>query len=139
MSVALQPRTCMVNACKVFMIIMLLSIGICLFCPRVEAGPAGQGQASQEQIAESNVAGDEPSARKMIGSVVRIVTTLCTVVGIILGIVGLVKFIIAHANEQGPEQQKAVMWIAVAIILVIVPNVISAVANSWIPLINTGG
>ena len=101
---------------------ILTIFGLLLFCPQVFAG--------------GYVAGDGSAPDVMIGSVVRIITTLCTVIGIILGIVGLVKFIIAHANEQGPEQQKAVMWIAVAIILVIVPNVIGAVANNWIGLVN---
>lgn len=78
---------------------------------------------------------DSSSASTMITSIVKVLSTICTVVGIIMGIVGLVKFIMAHANEQGPEQQKAIMWIAVAIILVIIPNVLSATATSWTSLI----
>lgn len=97
---------------------ILAVIGLYLFCPSVFA--------------------TSEAVTTMLGSVVQIVATLCTVVGVILGIVGLVKFIIAHANEQGPEQQKAIMWIAVAIILIIVPNIIATVATDWGGLINEG-
>lgn len=105
------------NTIMVIGIAVLTVIGLYLFCPSVFANT---------------------NADTMITSVVQIIATLCTVVGVILGIVGLVKFIIAHANEQGPEQQKAIMWIAVAIILIIVPNIISTVATNWSGLINDG-
>ena len=111
---------------QVFFIALLamgITVGIACFALPVFAGEAAGTEA----------------ASTMITSVVSVIATLCTVVGIILGIVGLVKFIIAHANEQGPEQQKAIMWIAVAIILVIVPNVIKIVADNWTPLISVEG
>lgn len=97
---------------------ILLVIGLMLLMPGVFASSV-----------------DSSSASTMITSIVKVLSTICTVVGIIMGIVGLVKFIMAHANEQGPEQQKAIMWIAVAIILVIIPNVLSATATSWTALI----
>lgn len=106
------------NLCFILGIGMLLMIGLTLLTPSAFASSV-----------------DSSSAATMITSIVKVLSTICTVVGIIMGIVGLVKFIMAHANEQGPEQQKAIMWIAVAIILVIIPNVLSATATSWTALI----
>lgn len=59
----------------------------------------------------------EASAFESIFRVVKIITT---VLGAIFLIVGIVKFVIAHANEDGPSQQKAAMMIATGIALVVI-------------------
>ena len=55
--------------------------------------------------------------------VVKIITT---VIGAIFLLVGIVRFVIAHANEDGPSQQKAAMFIATGIALIAIGPVMSA-------------
>lgn len=59
------------------------------------------------------------SATAMIEALLKVVKLICNVMGIGFAIVGIVKFVIAHANEQGPEQQKAVQWMATGLVLVL--------------------
>ena len=61
-----------------------------------------------------------------------IVKIICLIVGALFSIVGIVKFAISHANEDGPAQQKAIMMIATGILLVVLglalPEIIQ---DSW--------
>lgn len=59
------------------------------------------------------------SAGAVIEGVVKIVSMICNVVGIIFVLIGVVKIAIAHANEDGPAQQKAALMIATGIILIV--------------------
>lgn len=59
------------------------------------------------------------SAGAVIEGVVKIVSMICNVVGVIFVLIGIVKIAISHANEDGPAQQKAALMIATGIILVV--------------------
>jgi uncharacterized membrane protein len=59
------------------------------------------------------------SASAVIEGVVKIISMICNVVGIIFVLIGVVKVAIAHANEDGPAQQKAALMIATGIILIV--------------------
>ena len=59
------------------------------------------------------------AAEAMIEGILKVVKLICNVVGILFAIVGIVKFVIAHANEQGPEQQKAAVMMATGLVLVL--------------------
>ena len=63
-------------------------------------------------------------AQTMVGNILIIIYNIVTIVGIIFIIIGLVKFVIAHANEQGPEQQKAAMMMATGVVLVLLPTIL---------------
>lgn len=55
-----------------------------------------------------------------IASLIKtIVKAICYIVGALFAIVGIVKFAISHANEDGPAQQKAIMMIATGLLLVV--------------------
>ena len=58
-------------------------------------------------------------------AIFNVLKTITTIVGAIFLIVGIVRFIIAHANEDGPNQQKAAMLIATGIALIIIGPVLS--------------
>ena len=49
-----------------------------------------------------------------------VLIAICSIVGGMFVIIGLIKFIISHANEDGPAQQKAIMMLATGIILIAV-------------------
>ena len=48
-----------------------------------------------------------------------IVKIICFIVGALFAVVGVIKFAISHANEDGPAQQKAIMMMATGALLVI--------------------
>lgn len=73
-------------------------------------------------------------AGQMIDAVVTIVSRIAQVVGVIFGIVGLLRFVIAHSNENAGDQQKAAMMIATGIILVVVPAILTAIP--WSSMVN---
>ena len=74
-------------------------------------------------ITIANAAGTDT----MIDAIIQVVCTIVQVVGGIFGIVGIVKFAISHANEQAPEQQKAAMMIATAVVLIILPAILKSI------------
>ena len=65
------------------------------------------------------------AAESAFNAIFNVLKTITTVIGAIFLIVGIVRFIIAHANEDGPNQQKAAMLIATGIALVIIGPVLS--------------
>lgn len=80
------------------------------------------------------------TAKNVIDAVVSIVRLIVNVLGAIFALVGIVKFAIAHANEDGPAQQKAAMMIATGIVLLLMGTVIIKTLNisSWIDTNVTG-
>lgn len=73
------------------------------------------------------------NGKKVITGVLSVVFLITNVVGIIFVIVGFVKLVIAHANEDGPAQQKAALFIATGLILILVRIVLDKIGfASWI-------
>ena len=74
----------------------------------------------------------EVSAEDMAKIIRTILRAICMIVGSLFAVIGVIKFAISHANEDGPAQQKAIMMMATGILLVaiglIVPQLIQA---SW--------
>ena len=68
-----------------------------------------------------------------LASLIRtIVKVICLIVGALFSIVGIVKFAISHANEDGPAQQKAIMMIATGILLVVLGLALPTIIDdSW--------
>ncbi len=78
--------------------------------------------------------GNAAGVTSMVNAIKQIVTILCSVVGAIFLILGLVKLGIAQSEQDGPAQQKAIMMIATAVLLevlafLIIPNLN---VESWI-------
>ena len=62
---------------------------------------------------------DNAALSGVLNTLKLVLTIICSVVGVIFAIVGIVKIAIAHANEDGPAHSKAAMMIATGIVLVI--------------------
>lgn len=60
----------------------------------------------------------------VVDAVMKIVQIIAVAVGAIFVLVGIVKFAMAHANEDGPAQQKAILMLAAGIVLVLVGTII---------------
>lgn len=66
---------------------------------------------------------------KLVKTVVKVI---CYIVGALFVIVGIVKFAISHANEDGPAQQKAIMMLATGALLVVLGTLlVSLIKGSW--------
>ena len=59
------------------------------------------------------------NAKSVVKLVMRILEIICCIVGALFTIIGIVKYAISHANEDGPAQQKAIMMMATGVILVL--------------------
>lgn len=68
--------------------------------------------------------GDITMGQDMIKSIVVVVCNIVMILGILFIIIGLVKLVTAHANEDGPAQQKAATFLATGVVLVILPMVL---------------
>lgn len=66
----------------------------------------------------------EAAAGKAFGLVIKAVRVIGTVAGALFVLVGIIRFVIAHANEDGPNQQKAALMIATGVALIIVVSLI---------------
>ena len=66
-------------------------------------------------------------AKEAIQTVVKIIMVLMSALGALFIVLGVIKFTIAHAQEDSPSQQKAAMLIASGIALFIVGFVISQI------------
>lgn len=69
-------------------------------------------------------AGNTEMGQDMIRAIVTVVCDIVMILGIIFVIIGLVKLVTAHANEDGPAQQKAATLLATGVVLVILPMVL---------------
>lgn len=72
----------------------------------------------------------QTGAQSMFTMILNIVCTIVIIIGVIFGIMGVVKFAIAHANDQGPDQQKAAIMLATGIVLIILPVILMANAEA---------
>lgn len=73
------------------------------------------------------------AGEEVIGGVLSVVFLITNIVGIIFIIVGFVKLVIAHAQEDGPAQQKAALFIATGLVLILVRIVMDNIGfKSWI-------
>ena len=66
-------------------------------------------------------------ANAAIRSVVQIIMVLLSALGALFIVLGVIKFTIAHAQEDSPSQQKAAMLIASGIALLIVGLVVGRI------------
>lgn len=66
---------------------------------------------------------------KLIRTIIRVI---CFIVGALFMIVGIVKFAISHANEDGPAQQKSIMMMATGVVLIVLGGMANTlVQDSW--------
>ena len=80
------------------------------------------------------------TAKQAIGGVLSIVYLITNVMGIIFVIVGFVRLVIAHSQEDAPGQQKAAMFIATGIALIAVRVVLEGVGFAdWVGDFGGGG
>lgn len=56
---------------------------------------------------------------EVITAILSVVFLIMNVLGIIFVIIGFVKLVISHAQEDAPGQQKAAMFIATGLVLII--------------------
>ena len=69
-------------------------------------------------------AGNTEMGKDMIKAIIVVVCNIVMILGIIFVILGLVKLVTAHANEDGPAQQKAATLLATGVVLVVLPMIL---------------
>lgn len=69
------------------------------------------------------MAAGQDDAQTLFTSVMRVVYNIVTIVGVFYTAMGIIKFIMSHANEQGPEQHKAIMQMAAGIMMIAIPTI----------------
>ena len=67
---------------------------------------------------------DADAKTQMFDAIRLIVKVICSIVGGIFLLVGIVKFAIAQSNDDGPAQQKAIMMMATGVLLVLIATLI---------------
>jgi hypothetical protein len=96
-----------------YALIILLGIALSIllfkFCPAV--------------LAETSTT-DAAAKTEMFDAIRTILKVICTIVGGIFLLVGIIKFAISQSNDDGPAQQKAIMMMATGVLLVIIGTVI---------------
>ncbi len=74
----------------------------------------------------------EITAGEMENLIETILKIICFIAGAMFALVGIIKFAISHANDDGPAQQKAIMMMATGVVLVAlglaIPGIVQA---SW--------
>ena len=77
---------------------------------------------------------------KVIEGILSIIYLIISVVGALFVVLGIVKLIIAHAQEDSPAQEKAAMFIASGIVLLLAQVVIKGLnIEDWIYSISETG
>ena len=72
-----------------------------------------------------NGTGASTAAKTVFNGVFTVVKIVCLAVGALFAVMGIVKYTIAHAQEDSPSQQKAAMQLAAGIALIVVGFLIS--------------
>ena len=100
--------------------LLIVGFGIYMFMPVFAAGNAGGGAGGDNHIQASDIA-------DLLETIVK---AICYICGALYEIIGIVKFAISHANEDGPAQQKGIMMIATGILLVVIGTALSTLISS---------
>ena len=90
--------------------------------------PTSSEQTVEQTISPKfpvTVVGSEQAAKTVFSGVFTVVKIVCLAVGALFAIMGIVKYTIAHAQEDSPSQQKAAMQLAAGIALIVVGFLIS--------------
>lgn len=70
---------------------------------------------------------------EVINGILTVVYLITNVLGILFVIIGFVKLVISHAQEDAPGQQKAAMFIATGLVLILLRIVLALIPFSeWI-------
>lgn len=84
-------------------------------------------------IAFPQVFAEGAEAKDVIEGLLKIVYLITNVVGVIFIIIGFVKLAIAYANEDGPSQQKAALFIATGLVLILIRLVLKEIGFAeWV-------
>lgn len=92
-------------------------------------------------LAPAAFADGATAAQEAINGIVSVLRLITGVIGAIFVLLGLVRLAIAHANEDGPAQQKAAVMLATGVVLLLFGTLILGTLNpsSWLPSDVTGG
>lgn len=72
---------------------------------------------------------------EVINGILNVVYLITNVLGILFVIIGFVKLVISHAQEDAPGQQKAAMFIATGLVLILLRIVLALIPFSeWIDI-----
>ena len=78
-------------------------------------------------------------ATEAFDAIFKVVAIITSIVAILFILVGLVKFITAHANDNGPDQQKAAMMIATGVGLLVLAGLIGTLGINEKLIVQDGG
>ena len=101
--------------------------------------PTSSEQTVEQTISPKfpvTVVGSEQAAKTVFSGVFTVVKIVCLAVGALFAIMGIVKYTIAHAQEDSPSQQKAAMQLAAGIALIVVGFLISGLGLEKVLLSN---
>lgn len=86
-------------------------------------------------------AGDTPTgATQAINGIVNVLALVTNVLGIIFVVVGIVRLVISMSQDNGPEQQKAGMFIATGVALILLRIVLKTLnPTGWIDTSSVSG
>lgn len=65
----------------------------------------------------------EDAGTEMVNAILTVAKMIVRVIGVIVAIVGIIKFAMAHSEGDGPAQTKAATVAATGVVLVILPSV----------------
>lgn len=70
---------------------------------------------------------------EVIKGILGVVYLITNVLGILFVIIGFVKLVISHAQEDAPGQQKAAMFIATGLVLILLRLVLTNISfDKWV-------
>ena len=80
------------------------------------------------------------NGEKVITGVLSVIYIIANAVGIIFVALGLLKLAIAHAQEDGPAQQKAALMTATGLLLILLRLILAKIDfEKWIDTTTRGG
>ena len=74
-------------------------------------------------------AGGTEAAGSAINAIILVAKIICIVVGAIFVLMGIIKYAIAHANDNGPDMTRAATMLASGVVLILLGTIVIDILN----------